>query len=156
MRLLYTFVLFFSTLIQAATLELNTPLQSLNDYAYQTPHGRNMKVPNNTKLVIMAFEKDTGALVNDYLNTQSPFYLPKNHAVFIADIHRMPSIITKMFALPKMQKYKHPLYLHYEEQFENFAPHQEEKVTIIRFKDGKASSIDYITTVQELKAAIEQ
>ena len=156
MRLITLFSLFLSTLVQAGTLEVNTPLTSLNNYAYQTPHGRNMKVPNNTKLVIMAFEKDTGALVNDYLNTQNPFYLPKHHAVFIADIHRMPTIITKMFALPKMQKYKHPLYLHYEEQFENFAPHQEEKVTIIRFEEGKASSITYINSVQELKAAIEQ
>jgi hypothetical protein len=144
------------SLLGADTLKPSTPLSQLNNYTYETPQGRQMKIPKSTQLLVIAFEKDTGALVNDYLATMDPFYMPKHRAVFIADINKMPSIITKMFALPKMQKYKHLVYLHYEEQFQNFVPHREEKITLARIKEGKVESISYISTKEELKAAIEQ
>jgi hypothetical protein len=144
------------SLLGADTLKPSTPLSQLNNYKYETPQGRQMKIPKSTQLLVIAFEKDTGALVNDYLATMDPFYMPKHRAVFIADINKMPSIITKMFALPKMQKYKHLVYLHYEEQFQNFVPHREEKITLARIKEGKVESISYISTKEELKAAIEQ
>ena len=144
------------TLLSADTLKVSSSLSELNNYKYETPHKRPVKVPKTTELVVFAFEKDTGAIVNEYLNTQSPFYMPKHKAVFIADINRMPSIITKMFALPKMQKYKHPVFLHYSDQLELFIPHQEERLTLARFKEGKVESIRYITTTAELKEAIEK
>lgn len=144
------------TFLSAETFQKASSLSQLDDFKYETPHKRPIKVPKSTQLVIFAFEKDTGALVNDYLVKQSPFYLPKHHAVFIADINRMPSIITKMFALPKMQKYKHPLYLHYTDQLERVVPHKEEKLTLARIKEGKVESIRYISTTAELKEAIEK
>ncbi len=154
-RFLVLFALGIS-LLAADTLKPSTPLSQLNNYKYETPQGRQMKIPKSTRLFVIAFEKDTGALVNDYLVTMDPFYMPKHRAVFIADINKMPTIITKMFALPKMQKYKHPVYLHYEEQFQDFVPHHEEKITLVRINDGKVENISYISTQEELKAAIEQ
>lgn len=144
------------SLLSADTLKPDSPLNSLNSFKYETPQGRQMKIPKSTRLVVIAFEKDTGALVNDYLETMDPFYMPKHRAVFIADINKMPSIITKMFALPKMQKYKHLIYLHYEDQFQDFVPHQDEKITLARIKEGKVESISYASSKEELKAAIEQ
>ena len=156
MRILFALLSLSLTLLSAETLQVNSPLNSLNLYKYETPQGRQMKVPKNTELVVFAFEKDTGALVNNFLQTKSPFYMPKSKAVFIADINRMPTIITNMFALPKMKKYKHLVYLHYEDQFENFIPHQEEKLTLAYFKDGKVTDIRYISTTKELQVAIEK
>lgn len=144
------------TLLSASSFQVNSELSELNNFKYETPQGRQMKVPKKTTLVVVAFEKDTGALVNDFLNTQDPFYMSKHRAVFIADINKMPTIITNMFALPKMQKYKHLIYLHYEDVFQDFVPHKEGAVTLARIKDGKVENITYVTTVQELKAAIEK
>ncbi|PHR53995.1 MAG: hypothetical protein COA44_14615 [Arcobacter sp.] len=144
------------SLVSAESLELNSLLSSINNYKYETPQGRQMKVPKSTRLVIFAFEKDTGALANDFLGTQDPFYMSKHRAIFIADINRMPTIITNMFALPKMRKYKHLVYLHYEDQFENYIPHKEEQLTLARFKEGKVESITYISTTKELQAAIQK
>lgn len=138
----------------AQELTLSTPLQSLNNYVYETPQEKPVFLPTTTELVIVAFEKDTGALANEFFDTQSKTLLEAYDAVFIADIHNMPSIITSLFALPKLKKYKHPIYLHYDEEFENFIPHQEEKLTILRFKDAKVSSISYVSTAKELKAEI--
>ncbi|MBE0513890.1 hypothetical protein [Sulfurimonas sp.] len=143
-------------ILGAAPLTITSPLNMLDSFKYETPMGRQMKIPKKTKLVIVAFEKDTGALVNEYLNTQSPFYLPKNNSVFIADINKMPSLITNMFALPKLQKYKHLIYLHYGEKFQNAVPNKEQKITLLHIEESKIKEISFISTKEELKMAIEK
>lgn len=143
-------------ILGAAPLSINSPLNMLDSFKYETPMGRQMKIPKKTKLVIVAFEKDTGALVNEYLNTQSPFYLPKNNSVFIADINKMPSVITNMFALPKLQKYKHLIYLHYGEKFQSAVPNEEQKITLLHIEGSKIKEISFISTKEELKMAIEK
>lgn len=143
-------------ILGAAPLSINSPLNMLDSFKYETPMGRQMKIPKKTKLVIVAFEKDTGALVNEYLNTQSPFYLPKNNSVFIADINKMPSVITNMFALPKLQKYKHLIYLHYGEKFQSAVPNKEQKITLLHIEGSKIKEISFISTKEELKMAIEK
>lgn len=143
-------------ILSAAPLKIDSSLEMLESFKYETPQGRQMKIPNKTKLVIVAFEKDTGALVNEYLNTQSPFYLLKNNSIFIADINKMPTIVTSMFALPKLQKYKHLIYLHYSDKLQDAVPNKEQKITLLRFENSKIKEISYISTQQELKTAIEK
>ena len=115
-----------------------------------------MRIPKKTTLVIVAFDKDTGAMVNEYLGSKTPYYLQKHRSIFIADINEMPSIITKMFALPKLQEYKHLIYLHYSEDFQKVVPRKADQITLLRVKDGKVQNISYITTKKELKASIEK
>jgi len=68
----------------------------------------------------------------------------------------MPTIITNMFALPKLQKYKHLIYLHYGEKFNKVVPNKSEKVTLLYIENGKIQKISYITTKKELQASIEK
>ncbi len=156
MHKLVILLLFDFSLLGADLITVDSPLNQLNNFKYETPQGRQMKVPKSTELVVIAFEKDTGALVNEFLNTQDPFYMPKRRAVFIADINKMPTIITNMFALPKLKKYKHLIYLHYEDQFQNALPHKEEQITLLHVKDAKIERVSYVSTQEELKAAIEK
>jgi hypothetical protein len=142
--------------LSAQMLKVNSDISMLDNYKYETPQGRPMKVPHETKLMIVAFEKDTGATVNNFLNTKGKYYLQKNKAVFIADIHAMPDIITKMFALPKMKKYKHLIYLHYKDKFQKNTPNKDDKITIFGVQDRKITSISYISNIKELQAAIEK
>lgn len=156
MHKIFVLFLFTLSLLGADMITVASPLSRLNDFKYETPQGRQMKIPKSTELIVIAFEKDTGALVNEFLDTQDPFYMPKRRAVFIADINKMPTIITNMFALPKLKKYKHLIYLHYEDQFQNAIAHKEEQITLLHVKDAKIESISYVSTQEELKAAIEK
>ena len=139
----------------ADTLHISSPINSLDRFSYESPHGKKLKIPHTIKTVVVSYEKDTGRLVNNYLNNKYPPYLAKMNAIFIADIHEMPSIITKLFALPKMRKYKHTIYLNNKENFSKFLPPKDEKITIIKFENQKVKSIKYISTVKELKEAFE-
>jgi hypothetical protein len=136
--------------LNANSLKVGSNIEVLNDFNYETPKSRKMKVPLNTKTVLIAFEKDTGALVNDYLATKNKYFLQRKRAIYIADINKMPTVITNMFALPKLREYKHLIYLHYGEKFQNFVPVADEKISVIKFEGKKVKSITYISTKDEL------
>ena len=142
--------------VGADALKISSPISGFNKFAYENPDGQKMTIPDTTKTIVVSFEKDTGKLVNNYLDTKQPAYLSRLNSVFIADINRMPTIITKLFALPKLRDYKHPIYLHYQEEFEKYVPSKEEQITIIKLKDKKVQSISYISTQDELKAVLEK
>jgi len=143
-------------LFAANQIQVGSELSEIRSYKFETPQGRHMKVQNKSKLIIVAFEKDTGALVNEYLNSKDPQYLPKRRSIYIADIHKMPTIITNMFALPKLRKYKHLIYLHYDEDFQEIIPNKEEQVTLLYIENKKIVKISFIKTKQELQTAIEK
>ena len=143
-------------IVSGSQVKVGSELKQFNSYKYETPHGRQMRVPKKTQLIVVAFEKDTGKLVNEYLKTKNSFYMPKHHAIFIADISKMPTIITNTFALPKLRKYKHPIYLHFDDDFSENIPQKEEKVTLLEVEDGKITNISYATTKEQLQAAIER
>lgn len=101
-------------------------------------------IDGSVKTMLVSFEKGTGADVNEFLSKQSTDFLKQHHAVFIANISGMPMVITKMFALPKMRGYKHPVLLIYDENDTRFKS-QEEKTTLYRLEEGVIKSIEYIT-----------
>lgn len=130
--------------------------QSVMPLDLSDQHGKRITLKVMPKTLIMAFEKGTGATVNEYLTVQEKGYLVKNKAAFVADISQMPKFITESFALPKMRKYTHTvLLIQDEEQGLNF-PAQEEKITVMKFRGNFLTKIEYISTAAELKKAIEQ
>ena len=140
----------------ADTLKVSSPIAEFNKFVYENPQGKKINISNTTRTIIVSFEKDTGKLVNEYLDTKHPLYLGRLGAVFIADINKMPSIITKLFALPMFRDYKHPIYLHYKDKFEKYVPSKEDKVTVIKLKNEKVQSISFISTQEELKGVLEK
>ncbi len=155
MKKILLLLAFAISIVGADALKLASPLSGLQKFAYEDPNGRSLNISDSTRTVVVSFEKDTGKLVNQYLDSKYPPYLGRVSAIFIADISEMPSIITTMFALPKMRDYKHTIYLHYDEEFAKYVPHKEEKVTIIKFENQKVKSISFITNEAELKTALE-
>jgi len=101
-------------------------------------------VGEKDRLLIMAFEKDISVVVNEYLKTQEGSFLETHHAKYISDISTMPSIITSMFALPKMKKYPFSVMLINDKFGEQFN-RQEGKITVYTLKKHKIKEIRYVT-----------
>lgn len=130
--------------------------QSVTPLDLKDQFGKRHTLKVMPRTLVMAFEKGTGATVNEYLAAQGKGYLAKNNAVFIAEISQMPNFITKAFALPKMQKYPHTVLLIQDEELGLKFPAEEEKITVMTFKGNFLRSVQYISTAAELKQAIEQ
>jgi len=106
-------------------------------------------IDRHTHTFIVSFEKDTGADVNKFLASKSSDYLAKHEAVFIANISKMPSLITKYFAMPKLKKYKHQVLLVNDEADHRFKA-KDGKITIYKTKKGVVTEIFYINSAKEL------
>ena len=144
------------TIVSADVLKISSALSSLNKFEYENPQGEKLTIPSNVKTIIISYKKETGKLINKYLISKHPTYFDELNAIFIADINKMPSVITTLFALPKIRKYKHTVYLHYSEEFAKYIPAKDKKITIIKIQNQKVKSISYVSTQSELKKALEE
>ena len=99
--------------------------------------------------IIVSFEKGTGADINEYLASKEFDFLQKHNATFIANISEMPAFVTKMFAMPKMQSYKHSILLIYSKVDKRFLQ-KEGKSTVYRLKNGVVQSVTYVESDEEI------
>ena len=130
--------------------------QSVMPLDLSDQYGKRVTLKVMPKTLIMAFEKGSGATVNEYLTLQEKGYLTKHKAAFVADISQMPKFITESFALPKMRKYTHRVLLIQDEAQGVDFPYQEGKITVMKFRGNFLTKVDFIDSEAELKKAIEQ
>jgi len=130
--------------------------QSVAPLELQDQFGKHIALKVMPKTVIMAFEKGTSGTVNEYLAAQNKDYLGLHNSAFIADISQMPNFITESFALPKMRKFSHTVLLIRDEELGLRFPAQEEKITVMKFQGNRVSAIEFVSTAEQLKQAIEQ
>lgn len=120
-------------------------------------HGKSHRIEAPPRLLVLTFEKDTGAMVNGFLKNAEKGFLADHDALYIADIARMPAIITKMFALPKMRRYSHTILLAYDEDFQKAYPRRSGSATALRIDDsGRIESVSYPTDQRALEALFSQ
>ncbi len=127
--------------------------EKLRVFALPDQFGVYHTVDRHTKMYIVSFEKDTGKDVNTFLASKPKDYLQKHDAVFIANISKMPAIITKYFAMPKLKKYKHRILLINNEKDDRFRA-KEEKITLYELENSVVKKIYFIDNAKEIEALL--
>lgn len=131
----------FTLFLNANSFEVK---QNIGSFSLTNQFDEKQTVDSSINTIIVSFEKDTGKDINEFLASKPKDFLQKHNAIFIANISGMPSIITKMFALPKMRDYKHSILLIYDENDKRFKA-QEEKSTLYKLENGVIKTIFFIT-----------
>lgn len=146
MRNLFIILAFISSL-SASDFIVGSKLPTLTYLdQFEKPH----TVSSDIHTIIVSFEKATGADMNAFLKEQQPDYLTKHNAVFIANISEMPSLITKLFAMPKMRKYKHTILIINDEENHQFL-YEEDKITVYTIDNGLIKDVSFIETSKEVR-----
>jgi hypothetical protein len=107
-------------------------------------------VGSEVSYIIVAFDKENANLVSDFLSSRNSDFLDKNHAVFIDDISSIPSVIVKMFTIPKMREYKYDVLLIYKENSKKFLE-EENKTTIYFLENGFIKDVKFVSTKYQLE-----
>ena len=107
-------------------------------------------VSSDVSIIIVTFEKESANLVNDFLSSKNSDFLDLNNAIFINDISSVPSVVIKMFTIPKMRDYKYDILLIYKENSKKFLE-EESKITIYSLEKGFVKDVKYISTKYELE-----
>ena len=131
---------------------------SLSGLTLNDQNEKSHSVNADTKTLIFAFSKDIGHACNEFFETKSATYLDENNALFIADVSSAPSVIRSMFILPGLKDFKHTVLVIDDETIAaNYkAGIDSEKIVIVSLDNNVITSIETVTTAQEMAKKIEE
>ncbi|MBV4531157.1 FAD/FMN-containing dehydrogenase [Pseudomonas sp. SWRI107] len=123
---------------------------TLNDQ-YDQPYTLNEEV----RVLLVARDMDGAKLVKAALADAPKGYLEARKAVFVADIQRMPAIISKLFAVPAMRDYSYRVMLDREGHVASQYAGAEGKVLWLTLDRGNLVQQREFADPAQLKAALE-
>ena len=110
---------------------------------------------NRTQTLLVARSMEGAKLVNAALHGQPKGYLEARHAVFLADIERMPQLIAKMFDVPAMRDYSYRVMLDRDGRVAPKYPGAVDSVLWLQLKDGQLVAQHEYATAAQLREALE-
>lgn len=141
-----------SALAQVPTLRAGDSLPSLQ---LKDQHDRPASIPGDLQQVIFAADKAGSALVTDWLDGQAADWLVRTKRVYLADIHKMPGLVTRMFALPKLRDKPYVIVLGREAGDLAMFPAREGCVTLLPVVAGKVGEAAYACDAKRLQDALK-
>lgn len=141
-------------LVGAATATPLTPGQPLPALQLKNQHDQDWRIAPDTRLVMFAAGRKASNLVLTVLAPQPKGFLASRHAVYLADMSRMPAFITRTFAMPSLREQPFEVGVSLDEKMLADWPRQDDAVTLIRLETGRVVSHEYATTEAQLRAAL--
>ena len=135
----------------AGPVEPGQPLPALS---LQNQHDQDWRIAPDTKLVLFAAGRKASNLLQTVLAPQPKGFLAGRHAVYLADMSKMPGFITRTFALPSLRELNFDVGVSLDEKVLAGWPRQDDAVTLIRLEQGRVVSHEYLSTEAQLKAAL--
>lgn len=114
-------------------------------------HDRALRTEPSTRTVLFAADKKASDLVTEVLRPHGAEVLSARQAVFIADIHAMPALVTRMFALPALRELPFAIGLGRDPALTADLPRHKGQVTLITLHDGVVQTVSFITSAAELQ-----
>ena len=147
--------LILSTLIcfyaNASTLKID---DKISTFSLVNQFDKIHTITSEISTIIVTFQRETSNLVNDFLSSKQSDFLDKNNTIFINNISGNPSIIVKMFTIPKMRDYKYDILLIYDENNKKFME-EENKITVYFIKNGFVKDIKFLSSIYELEGVFK-
>jgi hypothetical protein len=120
-------------------------------YTLADQHGKEHVLQPETRTVIMSFDMTLSKGINEWLSKKDADYLAEHQAEYVVDISPMPAVINKLFAGPKMRKYKFPIIQATANDFADDYPHEEGKISLFALTDDQSkATVTFVKTVGEL------
>lgn len=111
---------------------------------------------DQTRTLLVASNMDGAKLVKAALQDRPKGYLEARSTVFVADIQRMPALISKLFAIPAMRDYSYRVLLDRDGSVATRYAPAEDKVLWLQLDKGQVVSQREFTSAEELRQALEK
>lgn len=135
------------------------PLQegsALPTLSLKDQHEKPAEIPSDTRQILFAADNAGAELVTTLLDAKPGNWLQESQRVYLADIHKMPGLISRMFALPKLREKPYKIVLGREESDLAAWPRQKGCVTLIPVTAGKLGKPDYACSATALQSAMNR
>ena len=121
----------WGSVLGAAELRTGDPFPELSG---QDQHEQAMQVGKGTRHVVVTFTMGMGKKANRYFAERGAGHLVDHAAILVNDIYGMPAV-GRVFALPKMRKYPHRIFLADAEGLLAPFPSKADRATIFDLDD---------------------
>lgn len=111
---------------------------------------------DQARILLVVRSMDAAKRVDAALQGQPKGYLEARHAVFVADIQRMPRLIAKMFAVPAMQAYQYRVMLDRDARVVPRYAGAVDKVLWLQLDKGRLVAQHEYSAAADLRQALEQ
>lgn len=111
---------------------------------------------DQTRTLLVARSMDAAKMVNQALEGKPKGFLESRQTVFLADIQKMPALIARMFAIPKMRDYSYRVMLDRDARIAPRYAGDEDKVLWLQLRDGRLVSQRQFGSAEQLRLALEQ
>ena len=128
--------------------------ETLAPIALEDQHGEPGGVDAATRGVLLSRDMDGGGLVREALATDGAVQLERAGAVYIADVHAMPSLIRRFVALPRMRERPYRVLLDTEGASTSGLPSEAGKATWLRLEGLRVVEIRFLTSSEEVGKAL--
>nr|WP_298138738.1 FAD/FMN-containing dehydrogenase [uncultured Pseudomonas sp.] len=141
-------------LISASAMALETG-ERLAPWTLLDQYDQAYTLDNQLQVLLVARSMEAAKLVDAALQGKPKGYLEQHHAVFLADISRMPKVIASLIALPKMRDYNYRILLDRNARITPRYPVDAASVLWLDLRDGKLQRQRHFSDAAALSQALE-
>ncbi|PKO35126.1 MAG: FAD/FMN-containing dehydrogenase [Betaproteobacteria bacterium HGW-Betaproteobacteria-7] len=141
----------FAATAQATPLQTGDalPALTLNDQ-----HEKPYTLTADTRQILFAADNGGAGLVMAELDRRGATWLKETKRAYLADIHKMPSLVTRLFAMPKLREKAYPIALGREAADLAMYPRKKDCVSLLPIEAGKLGEVTYACDATALQAAL--
>jgi len=118
-------------------------------------HGQTRRVDAATRVLLFSRDMGGGRLIQKVLETDGAARLERYGAVYVSDVSRMPGLVRRFIAGPKMKRRPYPMLLDEEGEATASLPSQEGRATLLRLEGLEVTAVVFSDTPEALLAALE-
>lgn len=155
MKYFIAILLIFPNMAWAAS-EIYTMGTMIEPFELSDQHGKLHSIDEYINLIIFAGDRKASDIVHEALKSRNDTYLSAHHTVYILDVSAIPSIICRMFVLPKMRKYSYSVLIDKKSDTTHMFPRKEGHVTLFKLDKMLVKSVEFIDSREELPRAIKK
>jgi hypothetical protein len=130
---------------------------ALEPFSLEDQHGVVRPVGADVRLVLISRDMGGGALLKEALEDAGAdeAWLADRKAVYVADISRMPGLIARLFAIPRLRGRGYPVLLDREGTVTARLPTADERASVIRLDALRIASVVHAESADAVRAAID-
>ncbi len=138
----------------SVSLSLPAMAQTLEKKTFESQFGEAMVLNESVQWVIFAASKDASDWVEDSFVALeiTDKELGNKNMMFVADIHKMPALVTRLFALPQMKRYDFSMALDKEGVTKDVWPQKEDQVSVYQLENLNIKEVKFFDNKADIKA----
>jgi hypothetical protein len=129
---------------------------TLPELSLKDQHGEPHAIDEDVRGILFSRDMDGGGVLRKSLEEAGADLLKRTGSVYVADVSRMPGLVRRLFALPRLRRRGCPVLLDEDGSLTKDFPSAEGKGTLIELKGLRITRIRHFSAPEELEKALRE